>query len=611
MRAGAMLLVSALFCLLMPASAFAALEVDSLKATAQVETDGALRIVEQRTFLFDEERSIILLPLSAMQADSRVTVSSIRYAHATAQGGIDGDWTTLSECAFSPDMREAYESTAGISAKVSALEAKAGNGSETASFSGLPRSDSFAVDERERGLYLFFAPTSGRVVFDYDFTITNDIRAFDDVAELYWDYVPSDDTTRVTSVNVAVRLPLPEGMEAVVGQNVHAWGHGASGSVDVKADGTVVYRAPEVRPGQYAQAHVLFPVSWVTNLPLKVRHAHSGTRLDDARAEEEAWTDTWSAWLTNSLSVDLVFVGVGIAAIVAAGVLYLLFGREPKPHQDSSAAPDESFEAYEAPVVGRLLRGGHGSTVDLVACLMQLASRGALQIDVVEGEGAPLGPLGRGYEDVRIKAGTKAKDLIRSRLDQELFRLLFDRWGEGYMSVTLADIQRAAQADVPRYRQELHDWSEVLAQSVREVGFFDRQSARVQKGVMIAGCILCAGTLFFGVWGGSFIRGTALLAAGLTCLVIGNYLRRRTSRGVQVEASARAWLDKVEGEGQSLTEAMAPYLLELGYQGPVPYVPQSSPRAFASFWLDPRIGRGGKPSPSFAVQLARKLDEWG
>ena len=257
-----MLLVSALFCLLMPASAFAALEVDSLKATAQVETDGALRIVEQRTFLFDEERSIILLPLSAMQADSRVTVSSIRYAHATVQGGIDGDWTTLSECAFSPNMREAYESTAGISAKVSALEAKAGNGSEAALFSGLPKSDSFAVDERERGLYLFFTPTSGRVVFDYDFTITNDIRAFDDVAELYWDYVPSDDTTRVTSVNVTVRLPLPEGMEAVAGQNVHAWGHGASGSVDVKADGTVVYRAPEVRPGQYAQAHVLFPVSW-------------------------------------------------------------------------------------------------------------------------------------------------------------------------------------------------------------------------------------------------------------------------------------------------------------------------------------------------------------
>ena len=101
------------------------------------------------------------------------------------------------------------------------------------------------------------------------------------------------------------------------------------------------------------------------------------------------------------------------------------------------------------------------------------------------------------------------------------------------------------------------------------------------------------------------------MAAGLTCLVIGNYLRRRTPQGAQVEASALAWLDKVEGDGQPPTEAMAPYLLELGYQGPAPYVPQESPRASASFWLDPRIGRGGKPSPSFAAQLARKLDEWG
>lgn len=598
-------------CLLFPASAFATLEVDALKATAQVETDGALRVVEQRTFLFEEEHSMVLLPLSAMQADSRVTVSSIRYAHATVQGGIDGDWTALSECAFSPDMREAYESTAGVSAKVSALEAKADNGNGPVPFSGLPKSDSFAIDARDGGLYLFFAPMSGRIVFDYDFTITNDIRAFDDVAELYWDYVPADDAARVTGVNVTVRLPLPEGMEAVAGQNVHAWGHGASGSVDVKADGTVAYRVPEVRPGQYAQAHVLFPVSWVTNLPLKARQAYSGTRLDDAKAEEEAWTDTWSAWLTNSFSVDLVFVGIGIAAIVAAGVLYLLFGREPKPDQSHSSTSDELFEAYEAPVVGRLLRGGHGSTVDLVACLMQLVSRGALLIDVERGEGAPSGPLGRGYEEVRIKGGAKAKDLIRSRADQELFRLLFDRWGEGYMSVTLADIRQAAQADVQRYRQEMHDWSKVLDETVQEAGFFDEQSARIQKGVMIAGGILCVAAFFFGVLGGSFIRGASLLVAGLTCLIIGNYLRRRTPRGAHVEASALAWLDRLEEEGQPPTEAMAPYLLELGYQGAAPYDPQVGSGASASFWLDPRIGRGGKPSPAFAIQLARKLDEWG
>lgn len=587
----------------------AATEVDAVKATAQVETDGALRVTEQRTFLFDSEYSMLMLPMSSMQKDSELKVLSIRFAHTTVQGGIDGDWTSLEECSFSPDMRDAFEQTDGIAAKVSALEAKAEETDDPASLAVIPQEGSFAVDTRENAVYLFFAPISGRVMFDLDFTITNDVRAFDDVAELYWDYFPSEEMP-ASSVNVTVRLPMPEGMEAVAGQNVHAWGHGAAGSVDVKADGTVVYRVPEVRTGQYAQAHVLFPVSWVSNLPIKARQAYTGTRLDDAKAEEAAWTDTWSAWLSNSLWLDLVFVGIGIVAIAGSVALSFIYGREEK-RADGKTASVSVLERYEAPLVGRLLRWDHESPKDFVACLMQLSMRGALQIEVEADSGVIASPLGRGYEEMRIKAGAHAKDLITSHTDQELFRLLFDQWGEGYMSVTLSDIQRSAKTNRIQFRQDMHDWSLALSREVQEADFFDRRSMRMQKVIMIVGCILCASTLVFGVLGGSFVRGTALMLAGIVCLVLGNYTVRRTAEGVTVATSARALKD-CDFEGESIdSDDLVPYLFEVQYQSDSVYDPQEVMKNPMRFWLDRRRGRGGKPSPSFANQLALKLDEWG
>ncbi len=624
-------LLAAVLCLIaLPASAFAATEIADIKTVAQVQTDGALHVVEQRTYLFEEERSALIWPVTSMEADSKLEVASIRFAHSTVQGGIDGEWTSLEPVPFSSEMRDVLAATSGASGRMRSYEAafddRAAEGSST---SPIPEVPGFCMDARDRALYLFFPPTEGRVVFECDLTVTDAVRAFDDVAELYWDYVPADVHASAMSVSVSVQLPMPEGIEAVAGQNVHAWGHGAPGTVNVKADGTVMFRAPEVHEGQYAQAHVLFPQQWLTNLSIEAMRAHSGPRLDGARAEEEAWTDTWSAWLTNSLAVDVAFVVLGIMALVAAVALYFAFGREPKPQSESTAdakgkalgaaqvRAHDACKAYEAPLVGRLFRWDHASLDDFVALLMELADRGAITIEVVGGES----PLGCGYEDLRFRSGTRAKDLVRSPIDQETFRLLFDVWGEGYASVTLSDIARHAQADPGRFRRELAGWTALLDREVRSAGFFDTKSARVQRAVMVVGCVLCLGAILFGVAGGSFVRGTALVASGIGCLVIGNYLGRRTPVGSGVEASVLELERTAQGlpSLDDMPAADAPYLFAVGFMSHESgalrvrsrAVGEADAPSFAAFWLGPRCGRGGKPALPLASQLSKKLDEWG
>lgn len=605
------LMASALVLGLCPAlaSAAALLAVSNVRTVAQVQTDGDLHGVEQRTFVFEEERSALLWPLSAMEADSKLEVSGVRFAHCTHQGGIDGEWMTLDPAPFTAEIRTAVEKSGGVTARMDAQSAALGGDADAASLNPVPEQPSFCVDAREGAVYLFFPPTSGRVIFECDFTVTDAVRAFDDVAELYWDYAPVDAGAESESVNATVQLPMPEGMQAVAGENVFAWGHGAAGTVNVKADGTVAFHASDVRTGQYAQAHILFPQQWLTNLSAEAQRAHSGTRLDDAKAEEEAWTDTWSAWLANSLAVDLVFVGISMAALIAALALFFAFGREPKPEE---GADGKSYEAYEAPLIRRLLQWDHASTADLVALILQLVARGAVKIEVLDSPG----PLGQGYHDLRFRAGSQAKMLARTLIDQEVLRLLFDVWGEGYASVTLEDVARHAKADKQRFREEMADFANVLSAEVTAAGFFDAKSARVQRCILIAGGVLFAAALLFGVAGGSLVRGAALGLAGLGCLVIGNYTARRTPEGAQVEASALCLADELERMPTlaAVSEELVAYAyaLEVTPAQGAPEVDADGANAdeLAAFWLAPRKGRGGKPVPSFADQLAQTLERW-
>lgn len=621
----------ALFALLMgafvftafPAHAFAVVEANALKATAQVQTDGALHVVEQRTCTFAEEHSAFAIPVTSLQQDSKLIVTSIRYAHVTVQGGIDGNWTSMDEVAFTAELREAYEQTDGIASRVTSYN-RAVDAADQPGGTSLPEQPSFAVDQRDQVIYLFFPATSERILFDVDYEITDAVRVFDDVAELYWDYVAVDEDVRVNRVAISVQLPMPEGMEAVPDQNVYAWGHGAAGTVDVRTDGTVAFRVPEVGPGQYAQAHVLFPASWLTNLSLEARYAYSGTRLDEAKAEEAAWTDTWSAWLANSYAVDLAFILLAVVVIGVALVLYLLFGREHERNEadDDAGCMSEWREGdglpadCEAAIMGRLLRWNHTSVLDIPASIMQLASRGALRIDVIEG----ASPLGRGYEELRIRQGTRAKDVVRTAADQELFRLLYDVWGEGYAAVTLSDIARHAErAGRERFRQQLARFAHALTEDVDARGFFDERSARVQKGIIIAGVACFLLMLLFGVAGGSFIRGVAMAVAGAACLILGNYTGRLTSAGRDVRCAAEVLKSELDAMPlDRIPDEYAAYALELGVSGdPIKGQEDSSApedvigKSLAVFWLAARHGRGGMRIPSFACALASALERWG
>ena len=67
---------------------------------AQVETDGALQVTEQRTFDFDGDFSAVWWTFDGLPQNASLKINGVRMANVDADGTVVGDWTTLPSEAF-------------------------------------------------------------------------------------------------------------------------------------------------------------------------------------------------------------------------------------------------------------------------------------------------------------------------------------------------------------------------------------------------------------------------------------------------------------------------------------------------------------------------------
>lgn len=324
----------------------------SATTVAQVRTDGSLHVAEQRTYDFEDEYSILEWKVTGWNGAQKVDVGAVRLMQADGEGNIVRDWTALPQVAFQSTWRDFVEETEGLTQRVNAAIERAEAAESTADNVALPKEDAWAFDSRRNVIYVFLRPTDAVTAIECDYLVDNAALVWDDVGELYWDYVAVNEDAIVRNVSVQVQLPVPEGATVVPGDNLVSWGHGPQGSVSTNEDGTVDYEVSEVAPGQYAQAHIVFPRSWLTNLTIQAKLAKSGVHYDDALADEDAWVDTYSTWRINTLVVDIVLLVICVLSLVGSLVVYAVLGRERRPRADACGECDAAGEDGECSATG-------------------------------------------------------------------------------------------------------------------------------------------------------------------------------------------------------------------------------------------------------------------
>jgi len=165
--------------------------------------------------------------------------------------------------------------------------------------------------------------------FVLDYTISNVITAYDDVAQLYWKFVGESNPAWVDTISIAVFLP----QDGASFSDVKAWAHGPLwGNVMLPYD-HVLLTVNDLPQNQYIEARVIFPSDW---LP-KVKKT-SGLKKSEILAEEKAFAeqanrerqqaiiDQQKRAENNARAYDLA-MPMAVSVIILFVLLYWRYGR--------------------------------------------------------------------------------------------------------------------------------------------------------------------------------------------------------------------------------------------------------------------------------------------
>ena len=522
----ALCLMAGLF-FLFPQSAYAkSYDMPKVTIDAQVQPNGDLQVVEQREFDFSGSFSAVWWNYDNLPSGATLSIEKVRMAHVDDSGTRQDSWSTLSSVPFQLSWRNA----------------------------GGPGKTAYSFDEPENTVYAFFNEDDSRVVFELTYVVENAVQAYSDVGELYWQFVGSKWEEDSSNVSLTVSLPMPAGTTVEAGENIRAWGHGPlDATLHINTDGSVSYSVPHVSAGSYAEARILFPTEWLTDVMSDDKNAHFSTaRLDTVLDEERTWSDRANAQRAITLGVLLAVVLVCLALLVWALRSFLRYGKELEPQFKEIYWRDVPVEGEHPAVIGRLCRFDKEDAKDFTATIMHLANEGALLIN--KGSYQTQGILSdKTVEDYYLTRVPEVELTLNSEIDRQAMSLLFDTVAEGQPSLWLGTIKAYAEENPQAFTDAMARWQGTVSSHVNAGEYFESYSAvkRTRMAtIAIVLLVLCAIVAF--VFANPLVLIPSVLT-GVVLVVVSRFMDRRTQKGADAYARCEA-LEKWLTEFSALNE---------------------------------------------------------
>ncbi|NHM16911.1 DUF2207 domain-containing protein [Eggerthellaceae bacterium zg-887] len=485
---------------------------------AQVEPNGDLRVTERRTFDFDGEFTAVWWDFGRLPDGSDLVVDSVTY-----EDGAQGSQArAVAEVPFDFEWRE----------------------------EGGPGGEAFSYDEAQTTLYAFFEVEDEDLTVGLSYTITNFARVYDDVAEVYWQFVGPGWGEDSDNVSLTVSLPEQAGGETgPVEELVKAWAHGPlDGTVSIGPDQKVVFKVPHLPAGDFAEARILFPPAWLTALSEDSPARLTGrAALPRILAEEQRWADAANQQRLMAVALLGGLTAACVLLLTWALVAFLRYGREYAPDftgEFTSQLPDARVPVA---AIGRLWRWNRESADDFVASVIALGQRGLIRVD--EGEYNKETP-GQTPETIRSYYVTRVQDaaVAPNAVEQATLDVLFGTIAQGSPSLWLETIQLFAEENPESFDKEMKAWQKTLTADVAARGYFEPKGKRYQVIFVTLGMLSLMAGIFVPLALENLLPAAILVPTGIALVVIGNYMPRRSKEGNNLVARCKAlrnWLQSL------------------------------------------------------------------
>ncbi|MEO7746423.1 MAG: DUF2207 domain-containing protein [Actinomycetota bacterium] len=374
--------------------------------------------------------------------------------------------------------------------------------------------------------------------------------------ELYWNITGDEWVVPITRATVTVSAP-----QAATQALCYRGVRGSTDTCDATAGSDSTFTAQGLQPGQGMSVLLAYPTGTVSD---------AAPIIEDRPATGLAQITRVSPYAVG---------GGGAAALLIAGGMALLVRRRGRDSQYVGLTPGllpASNDSGAQALVGRRpevavrftppddLRPGEvgtlideqANTVDVTATIIDLAVRGYLTIEEIEGE-----------RDWWLRVVSPAPSVELLPYELALMQAIF----RGRDEVRMDDLKNTFAADLKATQSRLYD-------DVTARGWFRGNPQSVRSGYRVLGgglCVLAFAVLFFGGLASVNLSVVAagVFVGGLVVLLLAGRMPARTASGSAILAQAggfRLYLTTAEAdqirfeEGQDLFSRYLPYAIVFG-----------------------------------------------
>ncbi len=455
-------------------------EFSRVEIVAQPKTDGAMRVMEKRTFDFDGEFSFAYrsFPKSDSITFSNVKISENGTAYEQAK--------TKSPGAF---IRE-------------------------------------ETKDEIRYTWYYKAEDEQRT-FTIEYVVDGVIKRYADAAVLHYSFISSE-WDKPTAV-ARIQVNTPGNIDA---PSTRAWLHGPLwGELEVKSDGTLVATCENVPKNSFLDIRALYDPALFPNLPQSSDYVRQSIMASEAQAAEQAnlqreeMLQKQQIQQERAATAEWLFPLAAVLGVLIWIYLYRRYGIRPQVSSAPSRRSDVPTDVHPALLDYLLYQSITGNAV--VSTFLHLCRKGILNL--------------KETREIRTRFGKdKEKPMYTWHLNREKWRQqreslykfendlldhVFNIKARRSDAITFDEMEK----NKDQFLDFFNEWQNDVAQAAKEENWYDRQSYKgLYFGLGLASVFLLLGigaAFFVGLWS------LVLFGASLVLFILAAFIPHRTRQG--------------------------------------------------------------------------------
>ncbi len=370
-------------------------------------------------------------------------------------------------------------------------------------------------EERKVNRLQIFSPSRDEEkTFRISYIVKNVAIMHNDIGELYYKFLGSENETPIGSFTVEIRLPQKD-----INDEVKVFAHGPlNGKITRKTNDIVYMEVTDVPKDTYIEGRILFPKDFIPS-STNIVNKNSYKSILDEEASLQKKIEKKSA-LDEAITKILGNISLitSIVELLIFVLLLIIFRRDKNIYEtiNSSQIPEDCTPAIAGYITNMVI-----DTNTIMATILDLFRKSYIRIE----DGEEYTKKRKKLKDFTI---TRVKEDDASLLSHEKYFLgwLLDEIGDK-SSVTTRDIEQYSKDNNSKFMTDYYDWQKKIKEDTISKGYFEKGRGKYAAFLIIFSSItllISIVTLIF-----ENLLGLTLLLASILLLIFGISLIHRKS----------------------------------------------------------------------------------